>query len=114
MTLAGFSIQDRFKKAHFYKKIFLLANTSMKVVLEMFFLACSNADFLFGVKKLIWRSYITTGALPMISWIELINKSEVAKAVLNENSETFMIYVTALKDEASIYLLQIASIAALQ
>ncbi len=35
-------------------------------------------------------------ALPTTNWVELINKTEFAKAVIDENSETFVIYISAL------------------
>ena len=44
MAIAGFSIQDKLGGARFFKETFLLAYTSMEVVLRMFFLAFSNAD----------------------------------------------------------------------
>ncbi len=45
MVLASFSLQDSLGRVWFFGKTFLLANTSMKVVLRMPFLALSNADF---------------------------------------------------------------------
>ena len=87
----------------------------MEIVLGMPFLALSNADVEFtGLEKLIWRSYIIVEALPTTDWVELIDKREFAKAVLDENSETFVIYVVTLEAETSIYSSQIAEIAALQ
>ena len=44
MTIAGFSIQDGLGKIRFFEKTFLLADTSMDVVLGMPFLSLSNAD----------------------------------------------------------------------
>lgn len=35
--------------------------------------------------------------MPTISWVKLIHKQEFAKAVLNKNFETFVIYVATLK-----------------
>ena len=53
MALARFSIQDSRKKIHFFEETFLLANTSIKVVLKMPVLALSHTNFHFGTKKLI-------------------------------------------------------------
>ena len=95
IALTKFSIRDSLERAYFFEETFLLAVTSIKMVLEMFFLIFSNADFKFSTEKLIWKSYITTEALSTISWVKLINKREFAKIALNKNSETFVIYVIA-------------------
>lgn len=42
--MAGFLIQDKLGKFWFFEKTFLLANTSIKVFLEMLFLALSNTE----------------------------------------------------------------------
>lgn len=52
--------------------------------------------------------------LSTTSWIKLIDKKKFAKAALDENSETFVIYVVALEAETLVYPLQTAQIAALQ
>ena len=44
MVLTGFQIKDKFKRAWFFKKMFLLADFSIEVVLEMFFLIFSNTN----------------------------------------------------------------------
>lgn len=46
--------------------------------------------------------------------MELIDKKEFAKTVLDESSKTFVVYVVALEAETSIHLLRAAYIAALQ
>ncbi len=78
--------------------MFLLADTSMEVVLGMLFLSLSNTDVKFAeLEKLIWRSYIVAEALPITSRVELIDKKEFAKAALDENSETFVVHVAAIE-----------------
>lgn len=52
IVLARFLIQDNLKKIYFFKETFLLANRNIKVILEILFLAFSNTDFQFDVKKL--------------------------------------------------------------
>lgn len=47
MTSASFWLQDSLEKVRFFEKTFLLANTSMKVVIEKLFLALSNANIEF-------------------------------------------------------------------
>ncbi len=53
MALTRFSFQNRLGKVCFCKKTFLLADTSMKVVLKKLFLVFSNPDFQFSTEKLI-------------------------------------------------------------
>ena len=52
MILADFSVQDKLGKVQFFEKTFLLANTSIKMVLKMLFLTFSDVDMQFGEKKL--------------------------------------------------------------
>ncbi len=52
MVSASFSLQDSLERVRFFEKTFLLADTSMEVVLGMPFLAFSDAYFQFGAEKL--------------------------------------------------------------
>ncbi len=97
MASAGFLVQDKLGRIRFFEETFLLADTSMEVVLKMSFLAFSNADIQFDAKSLTWRSYTAAEALPTARWVELIDKHEFAKAALDENSETFVVHVAALE-----------------
>lgn len=63
----------------------------------MLFLAYNNTNFQFGAKKLTWRSYTIEKTLSTTSRIELVNKHKFTKVVLDENSETFIVYVAALE-----------------
>ena len=47
MVIAGFQIEDKLGKARFFQKLFLLVDTNMEVILEIFFLIFSNADIQF-------------------------------------------------------------------
>ncbi len=60
------------------------------------FLSPSNADFQFGAREFIWRSYTASEALLTTRRVKLIDKKKFAKAALDENSETFVVYVAAL------------------
>ena len=97
MAIAGFSIQDKSGRARFFEETFLLADTSMEVVLGMPFLSLSNADIQFDTESFTWRSYSAAEALPTTRQVELINKHEFAKVALDENSETFVVHVAALE-----------------
>ena len=67
------------------------------------FLTLSNADAQFVEKELTWRSYTTAEALPTTKRVEFINKKKFAKAALDENSKTFVVYVTSLNLVPGIY-----------
>ncbi len=97
MATAGFPLQDSLRRVQFLEETFLLADISMEVVLGMFFLSLSNADFQFGAGELTWRSYIVAETLSQASRVELIDKPEFAKAALGENSETFIVHIAALE-----------------
>ncbi len=85
------------------------------MVLGISFLAFTNTNFQFGIEELTWRTYIIAEALPITSWVKLIDKMEFAKAALDKNSETFVVHVSVLEaTENSIHPSQIAQIAALQ
>lgn len=64
IVLASFSVQNKLEKTWFFQKIFLLANTSIKVVLEMAFLIFSGMNVCFAEKKLKQRNYTAAKALP--------------------------------------------------
>lgn len=69
----------------------------MEIVLWMFYFFFSNIDIQFDTKKLIWRTYSIAEILSITSQIKLLDKKNIAKIALNENSETFVIYIAALK-----------------
>ena len=116
MVIAGFQVEDKLVRARFFQESFLLAETSMEMVLRMPFLTLSNADIQFAAKELTWRSYTAAKALPTTKRVELINKKEFAKAALDEESETFVVHVAALEAllaRMAIHPLQEAQILAL-
>lgn len=85
--------------------MFLLANISVKMVLQISFLILSNANIWFDKKKLTWKSYTAAKALPIIKQIEIIDKKKFAKTAFDENIEAFLVYVTSLSlSSISIYL----------
>ena len=95
MILIDFQVKDKLGRAQFFQKTFLLANISAEIVIGMLFLILSNTNVQFIKKKLTWRSYTDAQALTITKQVELINKKEFAKVVLNEKSKTFVIYVTS-------------------
>lgn len=51
IVIAAFQVVDKLDCSRFFQETFLLANISMKVILEMLFLIFSNADVQFAEKK---------------------------------------------------------------
>ena len=96
IVIAAFQVINKLGRARFFQETFLLADTTMEVVLEMPFLTLNNADIQFAKKELTWRTYTTEDALPTTRRVKLINKKKFAKAALDENIETFVVYVSSL------------------
>ena len=113
IVLASFKVEDKLRRIRFFQETFLLADISAEIVLGMLFLTFSNADVQFVEKELTLRFYTTAEALPTTKWVELINKKKFAKAVLDEKSETFVVYVASLNLVSGIYLDREAQIASL-
>ena len=113
MVLADFQVEDKLGRARFFQETFLLTDISAEVVLGMPFLTLSNADVQFVENELTWRSYTTAKTLPSIKRVELIDKKEFAKAALDENSKTFVVYIASLSLVLRIHLDREAQIASL-
>lgn len=56
MVIAGFQIQENLGRVRFFQETFLLADTSMEVVLGMPFLTLSSADIRVAERELAWRT----------------------------------------------------------
>lgn len=52
IVLAGFQVQDKFGKARFFQKTFLIADTSMEVIFGIPFLTFNKVEVDFAEKKL--------------------------------------------------------------
>ena len=63
IVIAGFQVINKLDMAWFFQETFLLADTTMEVVLGMPFLTFSNADIQFAKKELIWTFYTAKEAL---------------------------------------------------
>ena len=115
MVIVTFQIKNKLGRAWFFQETFLLANTSIEIIIGMPFLTFSNANMQFAEKKLTWRSYTIKKTLPTIWKIELIDKKEFAKAALDEYIKAFVIHVSSLslRSKIIIYLVWEAQIASL-
>ena len=70
----------------------------MEVILRILFFFFSNADIKFAeLEKLTWKAYTVAKALLTTNRVKFINKREFARVALNENFETFVIYVAILE-----------------
>ena len=97
IIISVFQVEDKLGKTRFLQELFLLANTSIKVILRISFLIVSNVDIQFAEKKLTWRSYIAVKTLATTKRVEPIDKTNFAKIALNEESEPFVVHVAALE-----------------
>lgn len=97
MVIAKFLLKNKLGSLWFFEKTFLLADTSMEVILGIPFLILSNADVNFPSRELQWQPYNTSNALPTTQRLELINKKIFARTALDENAETFGVHVVAPK-----------------
>lgn len=113
MVIAKISLEDSQKKIWFFEKTFLLADSSIKVVLGMLFLALSNANLQYSIEKLTWISYTIIEILSTTNRIKLINKKEFANLAPNKNSKTNVVYMITLDIEISIHPFRKAQIATL-
>lgn len=96
IVMVDFLVQVGLKKIQFFERTFLLADTSIGIVLEIYFFTLSDVDIWFTEKELIWRSYTTAEILSITGTAELINKRGFATAALDQNPEIFVIYIVAL------------------
>ena len=96
MVVAAFLVTDKANQVKVFEKKILVANVSLEVVFEMFFLTLSGADVDFLGQKLWWRTYTIQKALSTTKYIKLIKKKEFAFVVLDLKYETFIIYILLL------------------
>ena len=83
IVIAAFQVVNKLGCSRFFQKTFLLANISIEVVLSMPFLIHSNANVQCAEKKLTWRTYISKKAFLTTRQVEIIDRKEFAKAVLD-------------------------------
>ena len=96
MVITGFQVQDKFGKARFFQETFLVADTSVEVVLGMPFLALSKVEVDFAERELTWKAYTIAEALPTTKRVQIIGLKEFAKAALDLDQEAFVVHVATL------------------
>ena len=99
MVIVDFQIEDKANRPRFFQKTFLVADTKFKVILKMPFLKISNVDMSFGKEILIWKTYTTNKALPIIKQVQIINKQDFVIVVLDIGSKIFVMYMAIRKRE---------------
>lgn len=97
MMLTSFQFKNILGKFQYFNKILLLVNTSVEVILSMFFLIFSNVDILFAKKQLIWRSYRFVKMLIITKHIEIISLKEFTTVVPDLGKKNFVIYIAYLR-----------------
>lgn len=90
-----------------------MAAINVNAILEMLFLTLNNAIIVFANQELTWRSYIPAKVLLTTKQVDIINKKKYAKAALNKNIKTFVVYMAYKSAKMSIYSAQKAQIALL-
>ena len=63
------------------------------------FLKISNADIAFDEGMLMWKSFTTNKALPIIERVQLVDPKEFIIAALDVDSETFVVHVAIQERE---------------
>lgn len=63
MVITSFQVLDKLGGARFFQEIFVMADTTIEMVLEMLFLTISHVNIQFMEKELTQRAYMTDKAL---------------------------------------------------
>ena len=95
IVIAALSVVDKANHAKFFKKTFLVANVSLEVVFEMFFLTLSGADVDFLDREFWWRTYIAKKAFPTTRCVKLVGKKKFAAAALDLEHEIFVVHIVS-------------------
>ena len=99
MVITNFQEENKGGRPRFFQETFLVADTKFELVLEMPFLKISNVDVAFSEKTLTWKSCTTNKALPTTKQVQLVNPKEFFIAVLDVDSETFVVHVAIWERE---------------
>lgn len=95
MVIVGFQVQDKFRRARFFQKTFLIADTNIKVIFGMFFPTCSKIKVDFAEEELIQKTYTAVDILPITKKVYIIDLKKFAKIALDQKQEIFVVHITA-------------------
>lgn len=91
-----------------------MAESNIKIILEIFFLTLSNMDIKFAEKKLVWKIYTIAEGLTGTRKVERINKKKFLKEVWNKDVDAFVVNVSSLSLKwMTVYPVQEGKIASL-
>ena len=97
MVIVNFQVENKSGRFIFFQEIFLVADTKFEMILGMLFLKIINTNMAFGKETLTWKFYTTNKALLTIKRVQLVDLKEFVIAVLNADSETFVVQVAIQK-----------------
>ena len=101
MVVTAFSMMDKANQLRFFKKTFLVANVSPKVIFGILFLTLSGIDIDFLGRKLRWKIYTTKKTLSTTRRVKLVGKKEFTAAVFDLEDEIFVIHIVSVKREVA-------------
>lgn len=81
-----------------------MADISRKIVFGMPSLPITNSNSEFHTNKFIQKLYTFVKAQPIVKVVEIINRLKFAKAVLDKNTDIFLIHVTIVENESVILI----------
>ena len=96
IIVIAFSVMDKANRVRFFKKTFLVANVSLKVVFVMLFVTLSDMHVDFSGWELWWRPYTIEKALLTTRRVKIVGKKEFAAAALDLEHETYVVHVAFL------------------
>lgn len=106
IVLANFQVDDKYIRLQFFQETFLVTNISINVILRILFLTLSNTNIAFADWNLIWKSYTSTKTLLTTKQLQIINWKKFVAVALDSTEEVFVVYMTYLGTEISMYLAQ--------
>lgn len=81
----------------------MVANTTIKIVLETPFLIFSKVKINFAEEEFIWKTYTPNDILPTIKRVQIIDQNKFVTIALDPNKETIVVYVAYLEFKISIH-----------
>lgn len=97
MIIARFLIQEKLERVWFFEETLFVADISIETILKMLFLSLKNVNKGFTERNdFTWTNYTAIEVLLTIKKVELIDKKQIAKTTLDENTKIFLIHVTTL------------------
>ena len=107
-------MEDKDGRSRFFKEIFLLADISIDIALNMPFFILNDVKIDFVNCHIHWRSDTIVKVLPTIRQVKLIGKKEIATITLDLEDEVIIVNVDSISSNMAIYLFWRAQIALLK